>query len=156
MGTLSSVRMTGKCTDLKSVSELSVRGTEISDDFLSVACGSGVFESFAASIFTGDRDNTVQDLCAICYGHPQRMISFATYFCKQCGLLGRFMCENCLHYHNKFTKHADVRSLKVAGAKANSFDKYTESTDIENENRELQKEVKDLRKHIKKLEKRLQ
>ncbi|XP_060579923.1 uncharacterized protein LOC132736739 isoform X2 [Ruditapes philippinarum] len=178
--------MTGKCTDLKSESELSVRGTEITNEFLSVASGSDDFESFAASTFTGDRDNTVQDVCAICYGNPQRMISFATHFCKQCGLLGRFMCEKCLHYHNKFTEHTYVRSLKVAEAKAKSLrnddgklkghlctstlekdmdnfvdnytltDKCTESTDIANKHRELQKEVMDLKKYIKELEKRLQ
>ena len=104
--------------DLKSLSELSVRGTSTCDDFLSVASGTDDLESFAASSFAGDAGYEVKDICPVCYGNSARNISFATHFCYECGLFGRFICDKCLQYHKKFTNHENVRSLKVAAAKA--------------------------------------
>ncbi|XP_053400544.1 uncharacterized protein LOC128546180 [Mercenaria mercenaria] len=98
-----------------SESELSIRGTSTEDvSTLSVANGGEDLESFAAASFSGDGDECVKDPCAICFSNRRKRGAYATRFCSECGLLGHFLCGECLSFHKKLTKHTDVRSLRVA------------------------------------------
>ncbi|XP_053399325.1 uncharacterized protein LOC123557030 [Mercenaria mercenaria] len=98
-----------------SQAELSVRGASTEDvSSLCDASGGEDLESFAAESFAGDTNEKIKDPCANCFTNPRKRGVYATYFCSECGLLGHFLCKECLSFHNKFTNHTDIRSLKVA------------------------------------------
>jgi hypothetical protein len=94
----------------KNIFKLSLGIKCVEDKFVSdkFSCEANECESFAASTVTEDHDNTIKDLCAICYGNPQRTISFCYIFLQA---MRYFMCETS-HYHNKITEHTYIRSVK--------------------------------------------
>lgn len=107
-----------------STSALSVRGPADDESFF----GNEVETEFMAEAsFAGDVDEHIKDPCAICFTN-RNYSKEATHFCSECGLLGHFLCEQCLGFHKKFTAHKQVKSFIAAKYKksGNLTDSQTE------------------------------
>lgn len=57
-----------------------------------------------------DKRNHNKPCCISCFQEDE--IREATHFCKTCGTDGKYICYQCLKYHERFTQHQDdVTSL---------------------------------------------
>ncbi|XP_060599703.1 uncharacterized protein LOC132753269 isoform X2 [Ruditapes philippinarum] len=127
---------------------LSVRGPNSKDesDLLSALKIKDDSESLAEISFAGDDDENIKDPCAVCFTN-RNFSRKATHFCNDCGLLGHFLCEQCLGFHKTFTNHKSVKSFVAAKYKRGSnpdeaLEKKASEIDA------LQKEVKDLKSKL--------
>ena len=102
-------------SDSYTVSMLSVRDPIPDDDsdLLSAVESADDSEFLAEASFAGDADEHIKDPCAICFTN-RNYTKKATHFCNDCGLLGHFLCEQCLGFHKKFTNHKAVKSFAAA------------------------------------------
>jgi hypothetical protein len=102
-------------SDSYTASTLSVRGPNSKDgsDLFSEVNIKDDSESLAETSFAGDDDENIKDPCAVCFTN-RNFSKKATHFCNDCGLLGHFLCEQCLGFHKKFTNHKSVKSFAAA------------------------------------------
>ncbi|XP_053399200.1 uncharacterized protein LOC128556973 [Mercenaria mercenaria] len=101
-------------SDSYTVSMLSVRDPVADDESdVSVTESGDDTEYLAEASFAGDADEHIKDPCAICFTN-RNYSKKATHFCSDCGLLGHFLCEQCLGFHKKFTNHKAVKSFVAA------------------------------------------
>ncbi|XP_060595034.1 uncharacterized protein LOC132749322 [Ruditapes philippinarum] len=126
---------------------LSVRGPNSKDesDLLSEVNIKDDSESLAEASFAGDDDENIKEPCAVCFTN-RNFSKKATHFCNDCGLLGHFLCEQCLGFHKKFTNHKSVKSF--AAAKYKRGTPSSKRNPKEKDTEELQNEIDKLKERI--------
>ncbi|XP_060565650.1 uncharacterized protein LOC132724699, partial [Ruditapes philippinarum] len=55
---------------------------------------------------------SVTDMCSICAA--KEIGKIATHICRDCSRYGRYYCQSCWDYHNKFLPTHDTLSLSVS------------------------------------------